>query len=188
VPTVAPTSQGLKPPVNSGVAWTPDRDLEHPEWVQWGRRLGAMSRMSNWLIGDWLQYGARKWGEKYAEAARITGHDVKTLRNIAYVARSFDLSRRRDKLTWSHHAELAVFDEQEQDHWLDRAIEDRLSVADLRIELRHSQRRQKDGPGDGGEQDHAQDNNSFVICPQCGGTIPLGQGPDPDRGSAGLDP
>jgi hypothetical protein len=149
--------------------------MEHPEWVQWGRRLGAMSRVSNWLIGDWLQYGAKKWGEKYAEAARITGHDVKTLRNIAYVARTFDLSRRRDKLTWSHHAELAVLDENEQDRWLDRATVDRLSVADLRIELRHSQRRPKEAPGDDGSEPvgQAEDEPSLVTCPQCGETIPL---------------
>ena len=37
------------------------------------------------------------------EASRITGLDAKTLRNIAYVAARFDLSRRRDKLTWTLH-------------------------------------------------------------------------------------
>ena len=52
-----------------------------------------MSRVSSWWVGDWLQYGTSKWGEKYSEAARITGYDVKTLRNIVYVAKRFSLSR-----------------------------------------------------------------------------------------------
>lgn len=114
----APESSSVRPragrekPTGINVAWVPNEDLERPEWIRWGRRLGVMGRVSNWWIGDWLQYGAVRWGEKYTEAARITGYDVKTLRNIAYVAKRFDLSRRRDKLTWSHHAEVAVLDPQ----------------------------------------------------------------------------
>jgi hypothetical protein len=161
------------------VAWAPDQDLEHPEWVRWGRRLGAMSRVSNWWVGDWLQYGASKWGEKYAEAARITGYDVKTLRNIAYVAKRFDLSRRRDKLTWSHHAEVAVLEPHKQDGWLDRAVADHLSVADLRTELRGSQRASRAAADDNGEPDPSDAQLPSMICPHCGEAIQL----DPDAGS-----
>ena len=32
-------------------------------------------------IGDWLNYGERKWGEKYKEALEKTGYDYQTLRN-----------------------------------------------------------------------------------------------------------
>jgi hypothetical protein len=151
----------------------PDRDLEHPAWVEVGRRLGAMSRVSNWWVGDWLQYGAAKWGEKYVEAAHITGYDVKTLRNIAYVAKRFDLSRRRDKLTWSHHAEVAVLEPREQDKWLDRAIVDQLSVSDLRVELRGSQRAVKAPTDVDGDRDRAGGQAPSVVCPYCGKTIPL---------------
>jgi len=138
-----------------------------------------MSRVSNWWVGDWLQYGAARWGEKYAEAARITGYDVKTLRNIAYVARRFDLSRRRDKLTWSHHAEVAVLDHEEQDRWLDRVVADRLSVADLRIELRRTQRGDKAATCDESEQHQADEPPSSLVCPHCGEVVAL------DAGAAG---
>jgi hypothetical protein len=157
---------------SSVVAWTPERDLEHPEWVRWGHRLGTMGRVSNWLIGDWVNYGATKWGEKYTEAARITGFDTKSLRNIVYVSRRFDSSRRRDNLTWSHHAELAVFDTEQQERWLDRAASDRLSVADLRIELRYSQRGDKGARDDSGEHERTA-RGSSVVCPRCGETIAL---------------
>jgi hypothetical protein len=71
--------------------------MEHPDWVAAGLSLGELGRVSNWWVGDWLRYGTSRWGEKYAEAARITGFDGKTLRNIVYVVSRFDLSRRRDK-------------------------------------------------------------------------------------------
>jgi hypothetical protein len=153
-----------------GVAWVPDRDLEHPEWVEVGRQFGAMSRVSNWWIGDWIEYGTAKWGEKYVEAARITGYDVKSLRNIAWVARQVDLSRRRDNLRWSHHETIAALEPQEQDAWLDRALADRFSVSDLRIELRSSQRASKAADDDRGEPGQP---DASMVCPHCGKAITL---------------
>lgn len=155
---------------NLKIAWVPERQLEHPGWVKVGRQLGAVSRVSNWWVGDWLQYGAARWGEKYAEAARITGHDAKTLRNYAYVARQFDLSRRRDTLTWSHHAEVAGLEPHEQDRWLDRALTDKLSVADLRTELLSSQRSTETACDDDSEPDCSAIE---MVCPHCGKAIPL---------------
>jgi hypothetical protein len=122
------------------MAWSPSRSLEHPEWVAAGRRLGAIGRSNQWWMGDWLRYGAAKWGEKYVEASRITGYDVGSLRNMASLATQFSLSRRRDNLTWCHHAAVASLEASEQDYWLDRAIALKLSVADLRVELRTARR------------------------------------------------
>jgi hypothetical protein len=131
-----------------------------------------MSRVSNWWVGDWLQYGAARWGEKYSEAARITGYDVKTLRNIAYVAKRFDSSRRRDNLTWTHHAEVAALAPEQQDEWLDRALALRLSPGDLRIELRAAQRAVESSSPD--EASLEQDGGEFS-CPHCGGAIALSE-------------
>jgi hypothetical protein len=153
----------------SSVAWVPNGDLDHPGWIAQGRRLGSIGRCSQWWVGDWLRYGSTRWGEKYAEAAKITGYDPKSLRNIAYIASRYELSRRRDNLSWSHHAELAMLDPAEQDEWLDRASQDRLSVSDLRMELRSHDRGSK----------HRTDDNSTgeaaasVTCPNCGHAIPL---------------
>lgn len=151
----------------SPVAWAPARDLDYRAWLLEGRRIGVMARASVWWIGDWLLYGTSKWGERYVEAAKITGYDPKTLRNIRYVSACFDMSLRRDSLTWSHHALLAALDPQEQAQWLDRAIADRLSVDDLRVELRasksggYSLRTSTSLPGKG-------DGHAGLICPRCG--------------------
>ncbi len=170
-------ASGMQRSPSPNVAWAPDQDLEHPQWVRWGYRLGATSRVSNWWVGDWLQYGASRWGEKYSEAARITGYDVKTLRNIVYVARRFDLSRRRDKLTWSHHAEVAQLEPHDQDQWLDRAVADHLSVADLRTELRGAQRASRTGAAGSDDEDSEPEPSDTadlsVTCPHCGKTFHL---------------
>jgi hypothetical protein len=75
------------------------------------------------------------------------------------------MSRRRDNLTWSHHAVVAALDPDEQDRWLDMAAAERLSVADLRIELR-SVERQRGGQGRT-YADPVDDARGF-ICPRCG--------------------
>jgi hypothetical protein len=132
----------------SKVAWIPEGELRHEEWVAAGRRLGAIGRCSQWWVGDWIRYGTSKWGEKYAEAARVTGYDVASLRNMAWVASRFDPS-----------------EPEEQRYWIDRAGEMRFSVADLRIELRVALRKGKPEPG---EAAHAAASSVEVACPHCG--------------------
>ena len=140
--------------------------MDHPQWVAVGRRLGRISRSNQWWLGDWLRYGNAKWGEKYVEAAKITGYDVRSLANMASLAGCFEFSRRRDNLTWSHHAVVAALDPDEQDRWLDMAAAERLSVADLRIELR-SVERQRGTQGRATAEPAEQDVSGF-ICPRCG--------------------
>ncbi len=144
----------------STVAWRPAGDLGQAGWLSAGRRLGAIGRCSQWWIGDWVRYGTARWGERYAEAARVTGYDVASLRNMAWVASRFDLSLRSDKLSWSHHVLLAPLEPEEQRRWLERAQAERLSVADLRLELRAARR-----GASGGE---AQPRDPAAVCPHCG--------------------
>ncbi|HEX5608544.1 MAG TPA: hypothetical protein VFX45_00470 [Solirubrobacterales bacterium] len=133
-------------------------------WVRAGQRLGAMTRCSQWWLGDWIRYGTARWGEKYKEASRITGYDVQSLRNIAYVAGSIDVSRRRDDLTWSHHAEVSSLEPGEQSRWLDLAAAEKMSVSDLRIELRAVRRAENRSPSRSGA---AKKTVGTVTCPQC---------------------
>jgi hypothetical protein len=149
------------------VAWQPRDEVEPAEWLAMGQRLGAIGRCSQWWIGDWIRYGTARWGERYAEAARVTGYDVASLRNMAWVASRFDLSLRSDKLSWSHHVLLAPLEPDEQRRWLSRAERERLSVADLRLELRSARGEEKPGSPPGGS------GSTRVVeaadtCPHCG--------------------
>lgn len=162
---------GPRPRRSSGalskIAWVPQRDLDHTDWLATGRRLGAIGRCSQWWIGDWVRYGTARWGEKYAEAARVTGYDIASLRNMAWVASRFDLSLRNDKLTWSHHVLLAPLEADEQRAWLRRASEERLSVADLRLELRAL----RDGGGRRARRPSVEGDGELERCPHCGHSL-----------------
>jgi hypothetical protein len=158
------------PSALSKIAWAPQGDLGHADWLATGRRLGAIGRCSQWWIGDWVRYGTARWGEKYAEAARVTGYDVASLRNMAWVASRFDLSLRNDKLTWSHHVLLAPLEPDQQREWLRRASEERLSVADLRLELRGLRDGGRGSSGDGAAA--VRDRGEARVCPHCGHALP----------------
>lgn len=151
----------------SKVAWIPQNELGQAEWLAAGRRLGAIGRCSQWWIGDWIRYGTSRWGEKYAEAARVTGYDVASLRNMAWVASQFDLSLRSDKLTWSHHVLLAPLESEEQEYWLDRAHRERLSVADLRLELKASRGGKAGSTASQSASDRGEETKP-TVCPHCG--------------------
>ncbi len=129
-----------------------------------GRWLGALGRASSWWIGDWLRYGNARYGERYGAAARVTGYDVQSLMNMAYVAGRFDVSRRHEHLSFSHHAEVASLPAEEQDRWLDRAAAESLSVRSLRSELRKTRERPEpeSAPAPPPRDRHE------LVCPECG--------------------
>jgi hypothetical protein len=154
----------------SDVAWRAAEEMSFAEWLEYGRRLGLMGRSAGWWIGDWLNYGNHAFGERYARASRITGYDAQTLMNMAYVASRFETSRRRGKLSWSHHAEIAAMEPDEQDHWLTLAETDRLSVRCMREGIRRERLRKRAEEGDQGSciTDEAEEPSADVVCPQCG--------------------
>jgi hypothetical protein len=136
------SAASLRPPATlTTTAWSPCAELAVADWVRQGRWLGALGRGSAWWIGDWLRYGNSRYGERYAAAARVTGYDQHSLRNMAYVAGRFEATRRRAALSFSHHAELAALGAEEQELWLDRAESEALSLRSLRSEIRAARRR-----------------------------------------------
>jgi hypothetical protein len=155
------------------VVWSPRGDIGLEEWSAGGRRFGEIGRCSQWWLGDWINYGNAKFGERYARAVRLTGYDAQSLMNMVYVASRFEISRRRENLSWSHHATLAALDVVEQERWLDRASAERLSVADLRVELR-SLRRVLQAPA--AERQSVTATGPAVealVCPSCGERVPV---------------
>jgi hypothetical protein len=162
-----------------------DGEIELAEWIRQGKRLGLIGRAAAWWIGDWVNYGNARFGEKYTRAARVTGYDVQSLMNMAYVASRFDISRRREELSWSHHSELAALDPSDQDKWLEYAAAEQLSVRGLREELRgRRHRRQAEReraavtssphsmsdhePGRAAGSDESDGSSDHVLCPNCG--------------------
>lgn len=114
----------------------------YEEWEQCGAVLHPVSRAVQWWVGDWLNYGEARYGEKYSQALDATQWEYQTLVNFAYVARRIEISRRRDTVAFALHAELAARPPAQQDHWLDRIEDEGLSRSALRTAMR-LQRRQE---------------------------------------------
>ena len=107
------------------------------EWSSIGAVLSRCERVVQWAVGDWLAYGEQQaWGEKYDRAIEATGLAYQTVANCKWVAQSVDFSRRREKLTWRHHAEVAKLEPEGQAKWLEKAETEGWTVAELRKAMR----------------------------------------------------
>lgn len=114
------------------------RKFPYERWLAIGRQLSGLVTSSAWCLGDWLAYGERAFSGRYREAIMQTSLDYQTLRNYAWVAKRFPLSRRRDTLSFGHHTEVAALPVPEQDFWLRKAEELGWSCKELRRQLRAS--------------------------------------------------
>jgi hypothetical protein len=105
-------------------------------WVSVGQEIAVLSDASAWWLADWLIYGRETYRGRYRQAIDRTGLSYQTLRNYAWIARAFPVSRRRDKLSMQHHAQVITLAGEEQDEWLDLAERHGWSVTELRRRLK----------------------------------------------------
>lgn len=113
--------------------------VDFEAWETTGKLFERADRALKWWVGDWLIYGEGAYGERYSQAIDSTGWDYQTIANARWVAGQIAYSRRRECLSWSHHAEVASLGEAEQDELLDSAIEYNWSVKELRSAVRAKQ-------------------------------------------------
>jgi hypothetical protein len=144
----------------SPVGWTAAPGMGRRRWDEYGRRIARAGNGTNWWLGDWLQFGIREYGDKYAVASRITGYDEQTLMNYVYVSAHVSIRARRAEVSWSHHAELAKLGEAEQVMWLQRVADEAISVLELRRRLRTSLAR--------AEAPVRSHESAPGVCPTCG--------------------
>ncbi|GAA1439547.1 hypothetical protein GCM10009602_10470 [Nocardiopsis tropica] len=106
------------------------------DWERWGQHIFVISDASAWWLGDWLIYGQENYPHRYKRAIENTSLDYQTLRNYAWVARKFIPGRRREKLSFQHHAEVCGLPENEQEKWLSEAEAGRWSRNELRRRIK----------------------------------------------------
>lgn len=127
----------------------PER-VEFGTWEQVGQKLARIANCSAWCLGDWLVYGSYKYSERYRQVLAAVELDYQTLRNYAWVARRFELARRRERLSFQHHAEVASAPAEEQDRWLNLAESGRWSRNELRRQVRAGRAESAGLPGAAG--------------------------------------
>lgn len=97
------------------------------------RAIGSKSGALHWAIADAAAFCEKRWGSTYDKMIEVTGLSYSRISNMATVARKFSLDRRRVKLTFRHHEEVAAIEsEEKQDYYLDKAVELKLTAAGLR--------------------------------------------------------
>jgi hypothetical protein len=130
------------------ISLTLPEDLEYDHWERIGRQLQLADMAVQWWIGDWLNFGERKYGEKYAQAIEETGRAMQTLKNYAYVARQIETSRRRDVVDFSTHAEVASLEPEDQEKVLAKAAKEHQSRNTVRREAEKVKRAKKPKPNE----------------------------------------
>jgi hypothetical protein len=108
-----------------------------------------------WQVGDLTFYAESEFGFAVIgkhEMAAVFGLDEGTLEVYSWVAGRFTHSRRRENLSFSHHALLAAWgSDSEQDEWLDRAEAEGWSRDEFRSVLRARGHEATGGPHIGGD-------------------------------------
>ena len=110
-----------------------NEELSFDEWDALGQKLAPIGKSIGFIIGDWINYGENRYGEKYEKSIVKTGMAYQTLRDFAYVAKKVELSLRNDNLDFTHHrvvAKLKTPDEKK--HWLKMAVKHKLGIRRLR--------------------------------------------------------
>ena len=113
-----------------------DEDVTYEQWENIGYELARVGKGWQWWVGDWINFGEKKYGETYKAAIEATGLAYGVCRNIASVCGRFELSRRHDSLSFKHHAEVQGLDASEQDELLAEAESSGLSCSEVRKRVR----------------------------------------------------
>jgi hypothetical protein len=103
--------------------WNLPDDLSEGEWIEAGTVLAKIGAGMMWWVGDYWIYGDKKYGGRKAivDNPNWQGPSFKTCATAASVCRAFEPSRRREVLSFGHHAEVAALDVKEADRLLDWA-------------------------------------------------------------------
>jgi len=115
-------------------------ELDYEEWFDLGCRLGKLEGAVQWLIGDWAAAEGRVLNGIHSDAYDLleeqTGLARTTIEINKYVAESVDLLIRINRLSWSHHRQVAALPPAEQKRWLALAAENSWSVSELKKQIR----------------------------------------------------
>jgi len=112
------------------------RDIEYDQWLTLMSTLQQLSTAFQFAIGDALNYGQKRYGEKYAQAMDATGCAYQSLANWSWVATNVPIDNRIAGLSWTHHRLVAHVGTSEQKLILESAKSRGLSVTDFERELK----------------------------------------------------
>lgn len=108
--------------------------LSFEDWLHLGEMLKVAEGSMQFWLGDYLNYGEKNYGEKYAQA--VDARQAETWKHYAWVAASVQKCTRVHDLSWAHHREVAKLDTKKQVEWLERAEKKGWSSRELKAAIR----------------------------------------------------
>jgi N6-adenosine-specific RNA methylase IME4 len=111
------------------------RDITKEEWMDGFNSLKKIEGCIQFWIGDFLAYRNQKWG-MYDDIAEETGYEKETLKKYKQVSEGVESGIRIPDLSYSHHREVISLTPEKQTEFLNKAVEEKLSVRELREEIR----------------------------------------------------
>ncbi|MBK7381675.1 MAG: hypothetical protein IPJ03_22305 [Ignavibacteriales bacterium] len=121
----------------SKTALTFKRDVTREEWQNVFDSLNHIEGCVQFWIGDCLKYREQKWG-MYDDIENETGINKDTLRDYKRVSENVESALRNADLSFNHHKEVAKLEPEKQKFFLQKAVDEDLSVRDLREEIRRA--------------------------------------------------
>lgn len=122
------------------------------DWEDIGKKLKTVEGAVQFWIGDWINFGERKYEDKYLRAMAETGYTYEYLKNIAYVSRKFNgndnghsgvtiegLATRHENLGFSFHQITAPLAGPIAERFLNKAEEEHLTKRELEADVREWQ-------------------------------------------------
>lgn len=114
------------------ISWTPRADLTLEEYEAIGRTFQQIQHSLAWWMGDWLNYGEKKFGEVAMQAIESTGKSLETLLKWKAVAARVSREIRQKDLSWTHHFYITYASEELRGPLLEMALNMGLSSRELK--------------------------------------------------------
>jgi N6-adenosine-specific RNA methylase IME4 len=115
------------------------REVSKDEWMHVFKSLKMVEGCVQFWLGDCLAYRQQKWG-MYDDVAEEVGIDKGTLSNLKAVAERVEKPLRNGNLSFSHHQQVAYLPSDKQETFLKKAVDEKLSVRELRNEIKKDNR------------------------------------------------
>lgn len=116
-----------------------DATLPYDEWAQVYDFYLSLRERSKFFVGDAINFGAQRHGDRYTQAVHATGLEYSSLVNIASVCERIPIERRRPNLPFSFHEAVAFIPAQEADRILADAEKKHYTREDVRDQVAISQ-------------------------------------------------
>lgn len=113
----------------------PDK-ITYADWLDNVKRFVMIERSHQWHLGDLLNFGEAKFGDKYHQVINDFGVDGQTIANWKWVANKVPPNVRRKDLTFQHHMNVAKLEPEDQAKWLEKAAKGEWPAGELRSRLK----------------------------------------------------